>query len=298
MILESVKKNKTKTFFVIVLFFIFIFLFILALGSLFYTNSIPVVIFGAIAAIITSIGSYYNSDKIVLGLNKARVATKEEFAQLNNILEGLCLATGLPMPKLYIMDDSAMNAFATGRNPKHAVICVTTGLIERLDKNELEGVIAHELSHIRNYDTLLQTVAIVMVGFVVIISDLVSRSLFRTSRSRDNDNGGSIYAIFAIIGLIFILLAPLFGNLLKLLLSRNREYLADASAVEITRNNEGLISALTKITNDTEALEQAHKSSESLFIVNPLVKQRQNTSSIWSTHPSTEDRIERLKNIH
>ena len=252
-----------------------------------------IIIFAAASAIITSLISYYQSDKIVLSLSNARVATREEFLQLNNILEGLCLGAGLPMPKLYVMDDSAMNAFATGRNPEHSVICVTTGLLNRLDKNEIEGVLAHELSHIKNYDVLLQTVAVVMVGFVVIIADIVSRSIHR---SGDDDNKAS--AIIMLLSFIFIIIAPIFGELLKLLLSRNREYLADASAVELTRNNEGLISALRKITEDTEALEQAHKSTESLYIINPLVTEKKKKTSIWSTHPSTDDRIERLINIH
>ena len=241
---------------------------------------------------ISAFTSYYNSDKIVLSLNKARVATKEEYAQLNNILEGLCLATGLPIPKLYIMEDSAMNAFATGRNPNHAVICVTTGLLNRMDKYEIEGVLAHELSHIRNYDILLSTITIVMVGFIVIISDAFSRTMYR--RSSDDDNKAN--AIIMIIGLIFIILSPIFAELMKLAISRNREYLADASAVEITRNKDGLISALRKLEGDTEALEQANKSSASLFIVNPLVNERKK-DSLWSTHPNTQNRIERLQNI-
>ena len=294
MIIEAVRKNKIKTFFIAVLFFIFIFLFICSLSYFFMGGfSEFIIIFAAASAIITSLISYYQSDKIVLSLSNARVATREEFLQLNNILEGLCLGAGLPMPKLYVMDDSAMNAFATGRNPEHSVICVTTGLLNRLDKNEIEGVLAHELSHIKNYDVLLQTVAVVMVGFVVIIADIVSRSIHR---SGDDDNKAS--AIIMLLSFIFIIIAPIFGELLKLLLSRNREYLADASAVELTRNNEGLISALRKITEDTEALEQAHKSTESLYIINPLVTEKKKKTSIWSTHPSTDDRIERLINIH
>ena len=294
MILRDVRNNKIKTGFIVTCFFIIVALFIYFISLWLFESTAFAVVIGLTFSFISAFASYYNSDKIVLSLNKARVATKEEYAQLNNILEGLCLATGLPLPKLYIMEDSAMNAFATGRNPKNAVICVTTGLLNRLDKYEIEGVLAHELSHIRNYDILLSTITIVMVGFIVIISDAFSRGMYRSS-SRDDDNKAS--GIIMLIGLIFIILSPIFANLMKLAISRNREYLADASAVEITRNKDGLINALKKLEGDTEALEQANKSSASLFIVNPLVNERKNKDSIWSTHPNTQNRIERLQNI-
>lgn len=293
MILRDVRNNKIKTGVIVTCFFCLVALFIYFISLWFFESTWIAVIFGLTFSFISAFTSYYNSDKIVLSLNKARVATKEEYAQLNNILEGLCLATGLPIPKLYIMEDSAMNAFATGRNPKNAVICVTTGLLNRMDKYEIEGVLAHELSHIRNYDILLSTITIVMVGFIVIISDAFSRSMYR--RSSDDDNNAN--AILMIIGLIFIILSPIFAELMKLAISRNREYLADASAVEITRNKDGLINALRKLEGDTEALEQANKSSASLFIVNPLVNERKKKDSLWSTHPNTQNRIERLQNI-
>lgn len=296
MILRDVRKNKRKTFFIVSLFFLFVTLFVYFLSVIFFDNVIFAVIFGLTISILISYNAYYYSDQIVLKLNKARVATKEEYLQLNYILEGLCIAANTPVPKLYVMEDTALNAFATGRNPEHAVICITTGLLNKLDKNELEGVIAHELSHIRNYDILLQTIVIVMVGFVVILSDAVTRSMFYGGRgSRDDDNKAG--AIIAIIGIIFIVLSPIFAELMKLAISRNREYLADAKAVELTRNKEGLISALRKLTDDKEVLEQANKSSSSLFIVNPLVKERKKQNSLWSTHPSIENRIERLQNI-
>lgn len=293
MILRDVRNNKIKTGFIVTGFFIIVALFIYFISLWLFEDTVIAVIFGLTFSLISAFASYYNSDKIVLSLNKARVATREEFLQLNNILEGLCLATGLPMPKLYVMEDSAMNAFATGRNPEHAVICVTTGLLNRMDKYEIEGVLAHELSHIRNYDILLSTITIVMVGFIVIISDAFSRGMYRSSSDDDNKASG----IIMLIGLIFIILSPIFAELMKLAISRNREYLADASAVEITRNKEGLISALRKLEGDTEALEQANKSSASLFIVNPLVNERKKKDSLWSTHPNTQNRIERLQNI-
>jgi len=295
MIFEDVKKNKRKTVGIVLGFILFITLFVYFVALWLFESTFFAVIIGLTVSIISAFSSYYNSDKIILSLNKARIATKEEYASLNNSLEGLCLAAGLPKPKLYIMEDSAMNAFATGRNPENAVICVTTGLLNRLDKYELEGVLAHELSHIKNYDILLSTIAIVMVGFVVILSDAFSRMMYYSNRD-DDDNKGN--AIIMMIGLIFIILAPIFGKLLQMALSRNREYLADANAVEITRNKEGLISALKKISGDTEELEQANKSCASLYIVTPFVKERKKVKdSLWSTHPATENRILALQKI-
>ncbi|MDD2435920.1 MAG: M48 family metallopeptidase, partial [Bacilli bacterium] len=285
---------KQKTFVIVSVFFLFIALFIYFLSALVFDNVIFAVIIGITMSLLFSYNAYYYSDKIVLKLNKARVATKEEYAQLNHILEGLCIAANIPVPKLYVMEDTALNAFATGRNPENAVVCITTGLLEKLDKNELEGVIAHELSHIRNYDILLQTIVIVMVGFVVILSDAFSRGMLHGDRDDDNKVG----AFIAIIGIIFLILSPLFAELMKLAISRNREYLADASAVELTRNKDGLINALKKLTTDDEELEQANKSSSSLFIVNPLVKERKKKNSLWSTHPTLDSRIERLQSIN
>ena len=192
MILRDVRNNKIKTGFIVTCFFLIVALFIYFISLWLFESTIFAVIVGLTFSFVSAFTSYYNSDKIVLSLNKARIATREEYAQLNNILEGLCLATGLPMPKLYIMEDSAMNAFATGRNPEHAVICVTTGLLNRLDKYDIEGVLAHELSHIRNYDILLSTITIVMVGFIVIISDAFSRGLLRSSSDDDNKANHSV----------------------------------------------------------------------------------------------------------
>ena len=291
--------NKKKTYGIVAIFVVFLALVVYFLGVLWFPEaSVTVAIVSMIFAVISAWGSYYFSDKIVLSLNGARPATKEENQRMVENLEGLCIAAGLStIPKLYIMDDGSPNAFATGRNPEHAVICVTTGLLQKLDSNELEGVLAHELSHIKNYDILLQTIAAVFVGFVTIISDLFFRVSIRSSRDRDNDNGGAVQAILMIVGLIFLALSPLFANLLKLALSRNREFLADSSAVELTRNPEGLISALRKISSDTDPLEQANKATECMYISNPIKNKKGKTSSLFSTHPSIEDRIEQLENI-
>ena len=291
MMFESVKENKFKTSFIVVLFFILISLFVYFLTYLFGEDSQSAFIIATIIASITSILSYYFSDKIVIKANHAREATKEEYLELNEILEALCLGAGIPKPKLYVMDTDSPNAFATGRNPKNAVVCVTTGLLKKLDKYELEGVIAHELSHIKNYDILLSTVATVMVGGISIIADSISRGFFRSNDDDEKGNG-----IMMLIGLIFIVLAPLFSQLLQLALSRNREYLADSSAVSITRNKDGLISALKKISSDQTIVKTASKASASMYIADPF--KRKERDSLFSTHPSTINRIKKLENIH
>jgi heat shock protein HtpX len=250
-------------------------------------------------SIISSWSSYYYSDKIVLKLNNARPATKEENLQLVNILDSLVIAAGLPnKPELYVVEDAQPNAFATGRNPEHSVICVTTGLLKKLEYYELEGVIGHELAHIKNYDIRLSAVVTVMVGFVVMLSDMFSRYLFwggNHRRSNDKDNGN---AILMLIGLIFLILSPIFGKLMQLAISRKREFLADATSVEFTRNPEGLISALEKISNDPNELQTANNSTSHMYIANPFRKNgKKKSSNIWSTHPSTEDRIEALRNL-
>lgn len=291
MMFESVRQNKVKTSFIVVLFFILIGLFVYFLTYIFGEDSNLAFVVATVVASITSIISYYASDKIVIRANHAREATREEYLELNEILEALCLGAGLPKPKLYVMDTDSPNAFATGRNPNHAVVCVTTGLLKKLDKYELEGVIAHELSHIKNYDILLSTVATVMVGGISIIADNISRGFF--TRNSDDDNKGS--AIVMIIGLVFIILAPIFSKLLQLALSRNREYLADSSAVSITRNKDGLINALKKISSDPTVVTNASKTTASMYIADPFKKEERD--SLFSTHPSTANRIKRLENI-
>lgn len=292
MILKDVRRNKFKTGLIITLFFVFICLLVYFVSMLFFDNVYIAAFIGLTFSFISAFVSYYNSDKMILSINGAREATREEFLQLNVSLESLCISAGLPLPKLYVMDTPAMNAFATGRNPEHAVVCVTTGLLANMNKYELEGVLAHELSHIRNYDILVSTIAIVMVGFVSILADICSRSLFYGGGNRDDDN--KLGVIMMVVGLVFIILSPIFATLLKLAISRNREYLADASAVEIARNKEGLISALKKLEGDNTNMD-VNKATESLFIVNPLKGKERD--SLWSTHPNTMNRIKRLQDI-
>ena len=294
---EDIKKNKIKSWFIVLLFLAFIAVIVYYICMALDLGELSIII-AMIFAIVSTWGSYYYSDKIVLKLNNARPATREEDLKLVNILDSLVISAGLQeKPQLYVVEDAQPNAFATGRNPKHAVICVTTGLLEKLDYYELEGVLAHEMSHIKNYDILLSAVVSVMVGFVVILSDWFTRISFyggRRGRDRDNDNNGN--AIIMLIGLIFLILAPIFGQLMQLAISRKREFLADATAIEFTRNPDGLISALEKISADPNELKVANKATENMYIANPF-RNKKKSSDLWSTHPSTEARIEALRNL-
>ena len=294
---EDIKKNKIKSWFIVLLFLAFIAVIVYYICMALDLGELSIIV-AMIFAIVSTWGSYYYSDKIVLKLNNARPATKEEDLKLVNILDSLVISAGLQeKPQLYVIEDAQPNAFATGRNPKHAVICVTTGLLEKLDYYELEGVLAHEMSHIKNYDILLSAVVSVMVGFVVILSDWFTRISFyggRRGRDRDNDNNGN--AIVMLIGLIFLILAPIFGQLMQLAISRKREFLADATAIEFTRNPDGLISALEKISADPNELKVANKATENMYIANPF-RNKKKSSDLWSTHPSTEARIEALRNL-
>ena len=297
---ENIRKNKIESGIIISIFIVVITLIVYYICHALELGTLSIVI-ALIFSIASAWGSYYYSDKIVLSLNKARPATKEEDLKLVNILDSLMVTSGLPVkPKLYVVDDAQANAFATGRNPENAVICVTTGLLEKLEYYELEGVIAHELSHIKNYDIRLSCVVSVMVGFIVMLADMFSRVLFWGGmKDGDNDNKGN--GILMIIGLVFLILSPIFGSLMQLALSRKREFLADTTAVEFTRNPDGLISALEKLENDPNQLETANSATANMFIVNPFKKNtkegKKKTSSIWSTHPSTADRIEALRNL-
>jgi heat shock protein HtpX len=242
-------------------------------------------------------GSYYYSDRIVLSMSQARPVTHEQEPRLWNAVEGLSIAAGLPMPKLYIIEDSAPNAFATGRDPQHAALAVTRGLLDKMNRVELEGVVAHEMSHIQNYDIRFMTLVAVLVGTIVLFADWVIRSLWwggGRRRSR-RDGGGGASAILLVIGLIFLILSPIIAQLMQLALSRRREYLADASGAMLTRYPEGLASALEKIAADPEPLEVANKATAHLYIYNPLREHGGWLNSLFSTHPPIEDRVARLR---
>lgn len=267
---EDIKKNKVKSCFIVSGFIIMITLIVYYIAMAFDFSGPMAITIAMIFSIITAFASYYNSDKIILSVTKARPANEEEDLKLVHILDALMISSGLPArPRLYVVDDPQPNAFATGRNPEHAIICVTTGLLDKLEYYELEGVIAHEMSHIKNYDILLTSVVTVMVGFLVMISDLFSRSfLWGSSKDRDDDSKGN--GILMLIGLVLLIFAPILGKIMQMALSRNREYLADSTAVEITRNPDGLISALRKLDSDPNELKTANNATANLFIVSPF----------------------------
>lgn len=299
---QDIRNNKIKTGFIVSLFVIVIALIIYYICIAFDLGYLSIII-AMVFSISSAWASYYYSDKIVLSINKAHPASPEEYQKLNNILDGLMVSSGLEdRPRLYVVDDPQPNAFATGRNPKNAVICVTTGLLEKMDYYELEGVVAHELSHIKNYDIRLSAVVSVMVGFMVILTDWVSRALFwGRFGDDDSDSGSRGNPILMLIGLVCLILAPIFGQLMQLALSRRREFLADASAVELTRNPDGMISALQKLDADTNQLKTANNSTAHMYIVSPfksnLKDGKKRKTSLFSTHPSIDDRIEAIRNL-
>ena len=258
-------------------------------------------VLAVIIAVAMTWGGYYYSDKIVLAVSRARPVTKQEYPHLYNVVDGLAIAAGLPKPRCYVIDDTAPNAFASGRNPKNAVIVVTKGLLQKLNRAELEGVVAHEMAHIKNYDVLVQTLAVVMVGVVALLSDWILRSFFwgggrRRRSSKDSGNAG---AVLVVVALVLAILAPLAAQLLKLAVSRKREFLADANGALLTRYPPGLASALRKLAADKEPLEAANKATAHLYIVNPLkdIKRGGAMNKLFSTHPPIEQRISALENM-
>ena len=291
---EDIKRNKIKTGFIVSCFIVVITLIIYYVCMYFDFGPSSIVI-ALVFSIISAWASYYNSDKIVLSMNKARPATHEEDQKLVNILDALVVSAGLEhKPRLYVMDAPQPNAFATGRNPENAVICVTTGLLEKMDYYELEGVIAHELAHIKNYDIRLSAVVTVMVGLVVMLQDLCSRALFWGFGDDDDRNKNPILML---IGFVLLILSPIFAKLMQLAVSRRREFLADATAIEFTRNPQGLISALEKLNSDNEPLDVANASTAHMYISNPFKKENKKKTDWFSTHPPIEARIEALQNI-
>lgn len=259
-------------------------------GLSFYYNDQWILYIAIVIALLTNIFSYWFSDKIVLKLHKAKPVTREEYFDLWNMTENLSITAGLPMPKLYVIDDTAPNAFATGRNKKNSVVCVTTGLLEILDKNELEGVIAHELSHIGNYDMLLSTTVVVLAGFVALVSDFFLRAQFFGSSRNRNQSGPII-----IVGLILAILTPLAATLIRLAISRKREFLADASGALLTRYPQGLASALQKISAAPKPMRTANNATAHLFISNPFGPGKlTGLHKLFMTHPPTEERIHAL----
>lgn len=299
---QAIEANKTKSVVVVTAFMAFIagatYLMATAFGYGLDMVGIALIVSGFM-----SFFSYYYSDKIILTISGAREAKREEFFDFYTVTENLCLGAKMPKPKLYVIEDTAMNAFATGRDPEHAVVCATTGLLSRLNRSEIEGVVAHELSHVKNYDIRLMSIVTILVGFVALLSDWMIRMTYfggGRRRSRDNQEGGQIEVILFIVGLVLAILSPIIAQLIQLAISRRREFLADASAVGFTKNPEGLAKALEKITADREPLEAANKATAHLYIANPL-KNTHNAvgmfAKMFATHPPVEERIKALRQL-
>ena len=296
---EQVDSNKRKSVLVMVLFT----LFIVGVAWVFGEASGYGLSFVGWALVISGImswGSYYYSDKIILTLSRARPADRKRDFQFYTVTENLAMAAHLPKPKLYVIDDSAPNAFATGRDPQHAVICVTTGLLKKLDRTELEGVISHELSHVGNYDIRLMAIVSILVGLVTLLADWFLRASFWGRGNRDNRDNNQLQLIMVAIGLILALLSPIIAQLIQLAISRRREFLADASGVKLTRFPDGLARALAKISADKEPLETANKATAHLYITNPLKNTHGSIgmfAGLFNTHPPVKERIAALKQM-
>lgn len=295
-IYSAISSNKYKTWAIMLLFVLVIttvvYVFSKALGYGIGFAGIALVLAG-----ITSIGSYFYSDKIVLATTGASEIKKSDNPELFRVVENLCIGDGLPMPKIYIINDPSPNAFATGRDPKHAVVCATTGILAILDKSELEGVIAHELSHVRNFDIRLMGIVAILVGFIAIAANLFMQQLWWGGGDRDKNNNAQ--GIFLIIGIILAILSPIAATLIQLAVSRKREFLADASGALLTRYPEGLASALEKLNNDPRTLKSASNATAHLFIVNPFKgkETKQWFTSLFDTHPPIEERIKVLRSM-
>lgn len=289
---KEIDSNKRRTILLIGVFL----LFVIGLGYLlsWYFDNQFILVIAVVIAVTQALVSYYYSDSITLAISRAKeVPRKEPFLALHRVVENLSLTAGLAKPRIYIIEDSAPNAFATGRDPKHAAIAVTSGILEKLNKTELEGVIAHELSHVGNYDIRLMTIIVVLVGVVALMSDFFLRWTWFGGRRRDSsDGGGQIQLILFIVAIVLAILAPLAATLIQLAISRKREFLADASGALLTRYPEGLANALEKISQDNEPLEAANRATAHLYIADPFKKK---VSSLFMTHPPVQERIKRLR---
>jgi heat shock protein HtpX len=246
-----------------------------------------------------AVGTYFQGDKLVLAASGARPVDAQAAPQLMNVVQELAIAANIPMPAVYVIDDTAPNAFATGRDPQHASVAITTGLLEKLDREELQGVIGHELSHVRNLDIRFALIVGVMVGAIAILADFFLRFTFWGGgrRSSNRDGGGAAQAIIFAIAIVLAILAPIIARFIQLAVSRQREYLADASSVELTRNPYGLERALAKISGDTEVLEVANRGTQHMYFTNPIKKFEARSSGLFSTHPAIVDRINRLREL-
>ena len=289
---EQIKQNKNRSFYIIIAFVLFVIIasYFIAL-SLDFGNGFLIGAF--IFSIFSSIGSFYYGDQIILGLNHAIPADRKKFFEFYTVTENLSIAAQTPMPKIYVIESPAMNAFATGRDPQHAIVCATTGLLEKLNRTQLEGVIGHELSHIKNYDIRLMMIVSILIGSLSLLTNIGYRSRF-FGRDSDNERGDNS-GIIALVGILLMIFAPIIAKLMQFAISRRREYLADASAIKLTRQPSGLIEALEKLKQDKNILESASTATASLYISNPFKENKIN--NLFSTHPPIDDRIKALREM-
>ncbi len=306
-----IAKNKRNSFLLIA---VFLLLFV-ALGMLIgyvwgkgqMAFSFIVAGIAAAIAFVLTLASYFGGASALLGMSRARRITKPDDPQLFNVVDELCIAAGVPLPRIYLINDTAMNAFATGRNPKHASVAITTGLRQKLSRDQLQAVMGHEMSHIRHNDILFATLMAVMVGVLVMLCDVFLRSVFyggvggrgggRRRSSGKGGGGGAMYIVMIILALLLAIIAPILAKIIQMSLSRQREYLADAGSVELTRNPEGMAGALMKLAGDQEVLEVANRATAPLYIVHPIKKFEARAKSIFSTHPPIKDRVARLRSL-
>lgn len=296
LIYDRIASNRRKTFLLMAVFFVLVAGAATALGIWLGLppGLAPIVI---VFVILFTAFSYFGSDRVALAVAGAREVGESEEKELYRLVENLCIGSGLPMPKVYVIEDGSMNAFATGRDPQHASVAVTRGLMNKLERVELEGVLAHELSHIGNRDTLLMGVVVVLVGMLALLADLALRATWYGAGSRGSyrDKNSKGAGILVAVALVFLILSPIIGRIIAMAVSRQREYLADASGALLTRYPEGLARALEKISEDTDPLDSATKATEHLYFVNPLTDHPSALNSLFSTHPPIEERIRLLR---
>jgi len=294
---EQIGKNRRNTFVLIGAMSALFLVVGYVIGMYFFGNPYGGIGIAAVVAVVMSLFSYFGGDSLILAVSGAKQIQKEDHPQLFNVVEELSIAAGIPVPKIYLIEDEALNAFATGRDPEHASVAITRGLLDKLNRDELQGVMAHELAHVTNRDILYSMMVGVLAGSIVMIADFLLRYMFffgggRRSNNREGGNG-----IFMIVGLALAILAPIFATLIQLAVSRQREYLADATAVKLTRYPDGLASALQKLTADTHELRGTNRATQHLYIVNPFPKVRKAAAGAFSTHPSLDKRIERIRQL-
>ncbi len=301
---DRISVNKRNSLLLIAVFIAFVAVFGYVIGFAWIgdpTGALFGLALAFVVGTVSGLATYYGGARMVLATSQAREVTHDEAPVLYNVVGEMALAGGLPMPKVYIIDNTATNAFATGRDPEHASVAVTSGLLEKLDRDELQGVMAHEMSHVGNLDIRYAMLVGVLVGTTVLISDFFLRSLWFGGGRRMSGNrgggGGQIQLIMMLVGILFAILAPIVARLLQLSISRQREYLADATAVKLTRNPKGLADALEKISSDKEVLEAANRATAHLYIVNPIKKFEKRAKGLFSTHPPIEERVQILRSL-